>query len=77
MHGILPRRGASWEWFSRALGVNSRLEKFSKEYGIPFTDNRSLFYDRRSYYANYGIHLSREGVAAVAGSLDSVFAGFR
>ena len=77
IHGILPRWGASWEWSSRALGVNSRLEKFSKECGIPFIDNWSLFYGRRSYYAHDGIHLSREGVAAVAGSLDSVFAGFR
>ena len=77
MTGILPRWGASWEWSSRALGVNSRLEKFSKECWIPFIEYWSLIYGRRSYYAHNGIHLSHDGVAAVAGSLDSVFVGFR
>lgn len=76
VHGILPRRGVRKEWSSRAIGINSRLEKYCKENAIPFLDNWSLFYGKDKLYARDGVHLSRVGVSTLARSLDRIVAGF-
>ena len=60
--GILPRRGESSYWSSRAIGMNDRLQKYCKEMdGVMFIDNWTRFYGNRKLYATDGIHLSRQG----------------
>lgn len=74
---ILPRRGASREWMSRAIGINGRLDSYCKELEIPFIDNWHRFYGRDDAYARDGVHLSRKGVSVLGRTIDRVVAGFR
>ena len=74
--GIVPRRGLSREWMSRAVGFNCRLEKYCSEKAIPFIDCWSEFYGDDSLYARDGVHFSRRGVAVLASKLDRALVGF-
>ena len=68
--GVLPRRRVGSEWLSRAVGVNDRLDRYCKSISVPFIDNWDNFYGRRDLYARDGVHLSRDGVATLAGALE-------
>ena len=68
--GILPRWRVGREWLSRAIGFNDRLERYYKANAIPFIDNWSRFYGRNALYAWDGTHLSRQGVSALARTID-------
>lgn len=69
--GILPRRGVGAEWLSRAIAVNRRLAVHCKSNGWSFVDNWDLFYGKDALYARDGVHLSRQGVRVLAGTLES------
>ena len=59
---ILPRKGESSYWSSRAIGINNRLHRYCKEMeGVMFVDNWDRFYGNRKLYAADGRHLSRLG----------------
>ena len=59
---ILPRKGESSYWSSRAIGMNNRLQRYCKEMeGVMFVDNWDRFYGNRKLYAADGRHLSRQG----------------
>ena len=68
--GILPRRGVGIEWLSRAIAVNCRLADHCKSKGWSFIDNWDLFYGKDALYARDGVHLSRQGVRVLAGTLE-------
>lgn len=74
--GVLPRRGVSREWLSRAIGINCSLDKYCSDHAIPFIDVWHRFYGNDVMYARDGVHLSRQGVAVLARAVDSVVAGF-
>lgn len=76
VHGILPRRGVTWDWSSRAIGINSRLEQFCQDEEIPFLDNWCTFYGNDRLYARDGVHLSRLGVQKLASTLEGISLGF-
>ena len=60
--GIVPRRGESSYWSSRAIGINNRLQGYCKEMdGVMFVDNWDRFYGNRKLYTADGVHLNRQG----------------
>ena len=68
--GVLPRRGVGAEWLFRAIAVNRRLAVHCKSNGWSFIDNWDLFYGKDALYARDGVHLSRQGVRVLAGTLE-------
>ena len=65
--GIVPRRGESSYWSSRAIGINNRLQGYCKGMdGVMFIDNWDRFYGKRKLYAADGIHLSRQGTSMLS-----------
>ncbi|KAK7085850.1 hypothetical protein SK128_008573 [Halocaridina rubra] len=70
MCGILPRLSQSSEWWSRAIGVNARMEVFCRENNIGFIDGWDHFTSRKHMYARDGVHLSNSGVSVLAGMID-------
>ena len=68
--GVLPRRGVGAEWLSRAIAVNRRLAAHCKSNGWSFIDNWDSFYGKDAFYARDGVHLSRQGVRVLAGTLE-------
>ena len=68
--GVLPRRGVGVEWLSRALAINCRLAAHCKSNGWSFIDTWDLFYGKDALYARDGVHLSRQGVRVLAGTLE-------
>ena len=68
--GILPRRGASVEWLSRAIAMNRRVADHCGSNGWAFLDTWDLFYGENSLYARDGVHLSRRGVRVLAQALE-------
>ena len=54
--GLVPRKNRSGEEYSRALGVNRRLESLCKSYSIRFIDPRATFYGRDSLFQRDGTH---------------------
>ena len=68
--GVLPRRGVGSEWLSRAIALNRRLANHCKSQGWSFIDNWDLFYGKDTLYARDGVHLSRQGVRVMAGTLE-------
>ncbi|MPC66658.1 hypothetical protein E2C01_060808 [Portunus trituberculatus] len=47
-----------------------RLGDHYKSNGWAFIDNWDLFYGEDTFYARYGIHLSRQGVPVLTGTLE-------
>ena len=68
--GVLPRRGVGAEWLSRAIAVNRRLANHCRSNGWSFIDNWDCFYGKDTLYARDGVHLSRQGVRVLAGTLE-------
>ena len=68
--GVLPRRGVGNEWLSRAITLNRRLASHCKSNGWSFVDNWDRFYGKDALYARDGVHLSRQGVRVLAGTLE-------
>ena len=63
--GILPRRWATNEWYSRALGLNSRVRELCRDMRLKFVDAWAMFYGRNRYYSSGDLHLSDEGARAL------------
>ena len=69
--GILPRRGESPYWSSRAIGINNRLEKYCREMeGVMFVDNWDRFYGNQRLYTADRVHLSRQGTNLLSVIID-------
>ena len=65
--GIVPRRGESSYWSSRAIGINNRLQGYCKEMdGVMFIDNWDRFYGNRKLYSADGMNLSRLGTSLLS-----------
>ena len=64
--GILPRRWATSEWYSRAMGMNSRVGKICAEMGLNFVDAWDKFYGNSRFFGMDGLHLSYEGAKALS-----------
>ena len=75
--GVLPRRGVGAEWLSRALALNNRLAAHCKSNRWAFVDNWDLFYGKDALYARDGVHLSRQGVRVLAGTLEKELSPLR
>ena len=58
------------EWLSRAIAVNCRIAHHCKGNGWTFIDNWDLFYDKNTLYARDRVHLSRQGVRVMSGTLE-------
>ena len=63
--GILPRRWATTEWYSRAIGLNSRVSMMCMDKGLQFVDAWDIFYGNNRLYSSDGLHLSHEGARAL------------
>jgi len=59
---ILPMVHASMEWYSRAIGLNTRVANICKELGVQFLDLWGEFWGRTEMFALDGLHLSKKGV---------------
>ena len=70
VHSILPRVGVRHEWQSRALGINSRLEKITRDSGMIFIDSWARFYGKKYLYVSDGVHLSRASVSLLGSIVD-------
>lgn len=73
--GILPRRGVSDEWSSRALGVNGRVGKLCQELGMTFVDEWDRFYGSWFLYQRDGLHFSEKGVQLMSSIYENVLQG--
>ena len=77
VYSILPRVGASHEWHSRALGINSRLERIARDSGMTFVDSWARFYGKKYLYASDGVHLSSAGVSLLGSIVDKSLLPFQ
>ena len=66
MVGLVPRKYRSGEEYSRALGVNRRLESLCKSYSIRFIDPWATFYGRDILFQRNGTYFSSHGVRIFA-----------
>ncbi|MPC54727.1 hypothetical protein E2C01_048652 [Portunus trituberculatus] len=53
-----------------AIALNCRLADHSRNNGWAFINNWDLFYGKDTLYARDGVHLSRQGVRVLAGTLE-------
>ena len=68
--GILPRRGVSWEWLSKAIAVNCRLADHCMANGWTFINNWHRFFGMDHLYQRDGVHLSQRGYQFLADILE-------
>ena len=68
--GILPKRGASNYWYSKALGMNNRLRKLCDDTNSLFLDLWDDYWGADDLYARDGLHLSREGIKMLSNHMD-------
>jgi lysophospholipase L1-like esterase len=59
--GLIPRRFATGEQYSRALAVNHRLANLCKCLSLRFVDPWKRFFGRNDFYFRDGIHFSEAG----------------
>ena len=59
--GIAPKLNAGSEWISRAIGINSRLEKFVDKGWVEYIDSWDHFWGNSKLYSADGLHFSRLG----------------
>ena len=67
--GVLPRRFAGGWWLSCAAALNSLMAEHCRRSGWLFIDNWNYFFGKDHLYAIDGVHLSSQGTAALAWSL--------
>ena len=64
--GLVPRDYRSGEDYSRAIGVNRRLETLCQSYSIRFIDPWATFYGRVNLFQRDGTHFSSHGARVFA-----------
>ena len=64
--GLVPRDYRSREDYSRAIGVNRRLETLCQSYSIRFIDPWATFYGRVNLFQRDGTHFSSHGARVFA-----------
>ena len=75
--GILPRRGASREFFNRAFSTNNRLKTLADEEGITFVDFWNDFYGKWRLFSEDGLHLNSIGSARFGRLLNEAVIQYR
>lgn len=73
--GILPRAGATQEWYSRALAVNERVSVVCQAMGFQFVDKWEVFFGRSDLYRPDGLHLSDEGARVLGAAYQHALQG--
>ena len=69
--GLVPRDYRSGEDYSRAIGVNRRLESLCQSYSIRFIDPWATFYGRVNLFQRDGTHFSSHGARVFARLLNN------
>lgn len=69
--GILPRPKANAYELSRAIGINSRLDRICKESNVVYIDTWNTFGDNRSLFKGDKIHLNNKGTEKLGGLINS------
>ena len=64
--GLVPRKYRTGEEYSRALGVNRRLESLCKTYSIRFIDPWATFFRKNNLFQRDGTHFSSHGARVFA-----------
>ena len=64
--GLVPRKYRTREDYSRALGVNRRLESLCKTYSIRFIDPWTTFFRKDNLFHRDGTHFSSHGARVFA-----------
>ena len=59
--GLIPRCNISYYAMSKAIGINSRMEKYCQEKKVEFLDVWSILEGKWRYFRKDGIHLSELG----------------
>ena len=57
----MHQNNAGSEWVSRALGINSRLEKFVDEGWVEYVDTWDRYWGNPKFYSADGLHFSKLG----------------
>ena len=60
--GILPRLGKNEEWWSKALGVNERMQMLCESMNCSYLDVWEDFLDNFKLYKKDRVHLNDEGI---------------
>ena len=69
--GLLPRRYATREHYSKACWLNGRLLNLCKSYSLRYLDLWSSFFGKNDLYWRDGTHFSGKGCTLFAEQLDS------
>ena len=69
--GIIPRLNQSSYWYSKAIGINSRLLNLCKTINVNFIDLWDEFYGKKELFNSDGIHLNIRGKNLLANQINS------
>lgn len=69
--GLIPRKYRSRQDYSRALGVNRRLESLCRTHSIRFVDPWKTFFGKDNLFQRDGTHFSSHGARVFARLLNS------